>query len=165
MRAKDTPNFIANRIGTFAMMRTLAVAVEQGYTVEEVDMVFGPATGKPKSGVFRTADVVGLDTLMHVTKNCHDALTADERRVGLRAATCAEGAGRQEVARQQDQAGLLQEGRRRHPAARPQDAGVRAADQAALRVDRRGARRRGRRREAAPRARAATIARRRSRAR
>jgi len=80
VRAKDTPNFIANRIGTFAMMRTLAVAVEQGYTVEEVDMVFGPATGKPKSGVFRTADVVGLDTLMHVTKNCHDALTADERR-------------------------------------------------------------------------------------
>ncbi|HEY2730311.1 MAG TPA: 3-hydroxyacyl-CoA dehydrogenase/enoyl-CoA hydratase family protein [Polyangia bacterium] len=80
VRAKDTPNFIANRVGTFAMMRTLAVAVEQGYTVEEVDMVFGPATGKPKSGVFRTADVVGLDTLMHVTKNCHDALTADERR-------------------------------------------------------------------------------------
>jgi 3-hydroxyacyl-CoA dehydrogenase len=80
VRAKDTPNFIANRIGTFAMMRTLAVAIEQGYTVEEVDMVFGPATGKPKSGVFRTADVVGLDTLTHVTKNCFDALTNDERR-------------------------------------------------------------------------------------
>jgi 3-hydroxyacyl-CoA dehydrogenase len=80
VRAKDTPNFIANRIGTFAMMRTLALAIEQGYTVEEVDMVFGPATGKPKSGVFRTADVVGLDTLMHVTKNCFDALPGDERR-------------------------------------------------------------------------------------
>jgi len=80
VRAKDTPNFIANRIGTFSMMRTLAVALEQGYTVEEVDMVFGPATGKPKSGVFRTADVVGLDTLTHVTKNCFDALTGDERR-------------------------------------------------------------------------------------
>jgi len=80
VRAKDTPNFIANRIGTFAMMRTLAVALEQGYTVEEVDMVFGPATGKPKSGVFRTADVVGLDTLTHVTKNCFDALVNDERR-------------------------------------------------------------------------------------
>jgi len=80
VRAKDTPNFIANRIGTFAMMKTLAVAVEQGYTVEEVDMVFGPATGKPKSGVFRTADVVGLDTLTHVTKNCFDALVNDERR-------------------------------------------------------------------------------------
>jgi 3-hydroxyacyl-CoA dehydrogenase len=80
VRAKDTPNFIANRIGTFSMMRTLAVALEQGYTVEEVDMVFGPATGKPKSGVFRTADVVGLDTLTHVTKNCFDALPNDERR-------------------------------------------------------------------------------------
>ena len=80
VRAKDTPNFIANRIGTFAMMRTLAVAIDQGYTVEEVDMVFGPATGKPKSGVFRTADVVGLDTLTHVTKNCFDALVNDERR-------------------------------------------------------------------------------------
>jgi 3-hydroxyacyl-CoA dehydrogenase len=80
VRAKDTPNFIANRIGTFAMMRTLAIAAAEGYTVEEVDMVFGPATGKPKSGVFRTADVVGLDTLVHVTKNCFDALPGDERR-------------------------------------------------------------------------------------
>jgi 3-hydroxyacyl-CoA dehydrogenase len=80
VRAKDTPNFIANRIGTFAMMRTLAVATAEGYTVEEVDMVFGPATGKPKSGVFRTADVVGLDTLVHVTRNCFDALPNDERR-------------------------------------------------------------------------------------
>jgi 3-hydroxyacyl-CoA dehydrogenase len=80
VRAKDTPNFIANRIGTFAMMRTLAEAVAKGYTVEEVDMVFGPATGRPKSAVFRTADVVGLDTLMHVTNNCYDALPDDERR-------------------------------------------------------------------------------------
>jgi 3-hydroxyacyl-CoA dehydrogenase len=80
VRAKDTPNFIANRIGTFAMMRTLTEAVKQGYTVEEVDMVFGPATGRPKSAVFRTADVVGLDTLMHVTRNCAEALLEDERR-------------------------------------------------------------------------------------
>ena len=80
VRAKDTPNFIANRIGTFALMRTLDEAVKQGYTVEEVDMVFGPATGRPKSAVFRTADVVGLDTLVHVTRNCADALPNDERR-------------------------------------------------------------------------------------
>jgi 3-hydroxyacyl-CoA dehydrogenase len=80
VRAKDTPNFIANRIGTFALMRTLREAVEKGYTVEEVDMVFGPATGRPKSAIFRTADVVGLDTLMHVTRNCAEALTDDERR-------------------------------------------------------------------------------------
>jgi 3-hydroxyacyl-CoA dehydrogenase len=80
VRAKDTPNFIANRIGTFALMRTLDEAVKQGYTVEEVDMVFGPATGRPKSAVFRTADVVGLDTLVHVTKTCADAAVDDERR-------------------------------------------------------------------------------------
>ena len=80
VRAKDTPNFIANRIGTFAMMRTLGEAVAKGYTVEEVDMVFGPATGRPKSAVFRTADVVGLDTLLHVTNNCYEAMPDDERR-------------------------------------------------------------------------------------
>jgi len=80
VRAKDTPNFIANRIGTFAMMRTLREAVAGGYTVEEVDAVFGPATGRPKSAVFRTADVVGLDTLVHVTRNCYDGLPGDERR-------------------------------------------------------------------------------------
>jgi len=80
VRAKDTPNFIAHRIGTFALMRTLDEGVKQGYTVEEVDMVFGPATGRPKSAVFRTADVVGLDTLVHVTKNCADTLPDDERR-------------------------------------------------------------------------------------
>jgi len=80
VRAKDTPNFIANRIGTFALMRTLDEAVKGGYTVEEVDMIFGPATGRPKSAVFRTADVVGLDTLMHVTRNCFEALPGDERR-------------------------------------------------------------------------------------
>jgi 3-hydroxyacyl-CoA dehydrogenase len=80
VRGKDTPNFIANRIGTFALLRTLDEAVKKGYTVEEVDMIFGPASGRPKSAVFRTADVVGLDTLLHVTKNCYDALVDDERR-------------------------------------------------------------------------------------
>jgi len=78
--AKDTPNFIANRIGTFALMRTLVEAGKQGFTVEEVDAIFGPALGRPKSAVFRTADVVGLDTLVHVTRNCHEALIGDERR-------------------------------------------------------------------------------------
>ena len=80
VRAKDTPNFIANRIGTFALMRALDLAVSEGYTVEEVDMVLGPATGRPKSAVFRTADVVGLDTLVHVAQHCHEALVDDERR-------------------------------------------------------------------------------------
>jgi 3-hydroxyacyl-CoA dehydrogenase len=80
VHAKDTPNFIANRIGTFALMRALDLAVKEGYTIEEVDMVLGPATGRPKSAVFRTADVVGLDTLVHVAQHCAEALVDDERR-------------------------------------------------------------------------------------
>ena len=80
VRAKDTPNFIANRIGTFGLMRTLSLAVEKGYSVEEVDAIFGKALGRPKSAVFRTADVVGLDTLAHVSNNCFEALKKDERR-------------------------------------------------------------------------------------
>jgi 3-hydroxyacyl-CoA dehydrogenase len=80
VRAKDTPNFIGNRIGTFAIQRALEIAVKEGYTVEEVDMVLGPATGRPKSAVFRTADVVGLDTLVHVAKGSYDSLVDDERR-------------------------------------------------------------------------------------
>ncbi len=77
---KDTTNFIANRIGTYGMMRTLQLMDSHGLTIEEVDKIFGPAMGRPKSAVFRTADLVGLDTFMHVTKNCYDSLTKDEAR-------------------------------------------------------------------------------------
>jgi 3-hydroxyacyl-CoA dehydrogenase len=77
---KDTTNFIANRIGTYGMMKTLAHMQADGFTVEEVDKIFGPPLGRPKSAVFRTADLVGLDTLMHVTQNCYDTLTQDEER-------------------------------------------------------------------------------------
>src|SRR4051812_19140460 len=70
---KDTTNFIANRIGTYGMMRTIARMQAEGFTVEEVDKICGPALGRPKSAVFRTADLVGLDTLFHVTKNCYDS--------------------------------------------------------------------------------------------
>jgi 3-hydroxyacyl-CoA dehydrogenase len=80
VRAKDTPNFIGNRIGTFSLLRALDLAVREGYTVEEVDLVFGPATGRPRSAVFRTADLVGIDTLVHVARHCHEALVDDERR-------------------------------------------------------------------------------------
>jgi len=78
--AKDTPNFVANRIGIFAMMATLQAMEKLGLTVEEVDLVCGPPMGKPKSAVFRTADIVGLDTIAHITRNCYEALTEDERR-------------------------------------------------------------------------------------
>jgi 3-hydroxyacyl-CoA dehydrogenase len=77
---KDTPNFIANRIGIFGMMYTLHTMVKEGFTIEEIDAVFGPATGRPKSAVFRTADMVGLDTLVHVANNCYESLPDDEAR-------------------------------------------------------------------------------------
>jgi 3-hydroxyacyl-CoA dehydrogenase len=77
---KDTTNFIANRIGVYGMMRTLSSMREAEMTVEEVDKIFGPAMGRPKSAVFRTADIVGLDTFIHVAKNCYDTLAHDERR-------------------------------------------------------------------------------------
>ncbi len=77
---KDTTNFIANRIGTYGMMATIQQMDAAGLVIEEVDKIFGPPLGKPKSAIFRTADLVGLDTLMHVTTNCYDSLVNDEER-------------------------------------------------------------------------------------
>jgi len=82
---KDTTNFIANRIGTYGMMRTIQLMEHHGVTIEEVDKIFGPAMGRPKSAVFRTADIVGLDTFLHVTKNCYDSLPADPARETFKA--------------------------------------------------------------------------------
>ncbi|MGZ8785236.1 MAG: 3-hydroxyacyl-CoA dehydrogenase/enoyl-CoA hydratase family protein [Acidimicrobiia bacterium] len=64
--AKDTPNFVGNRIGTFGMTSVFHWMSHFGMGVTETDKIFGPATGRPKSAVFRTADVVGLDTMAHV---------------------------------------------------------------------------------------------------
>jgi 3-hydroxyacyl-CoA dehydrogenase len=77
---KDTTNFIANRIGVYGMMEAMAAVSDEGYTIEEVDAVFGPALGRPKSAIFRTADIVGLDTFIHVAQNCYDNLKNDECR-------------------------------------------------------------------------------------
>ena len=78
--AKDTPNFIANRIGTFSMLNALRLMDKLGMTIEEVDACTGPAIGQPKSATFRTADIVGLDVLMHVVKNIYETATDDESR-------------------------------------------------------------------------------------
>ncbi len=77
--AKDTPNFIANRVGTYAMMLSIK-ALEDDYTIEEIDALTGPLTGRPKSATFRTADVVGLDTLSYVSQNLWEAVTNDPDR-------------------------------------------------------------------------------------
>jgi len=78
--AKDTPNFIANRIGTYSMLNALRLMVTLGMTVEEVDACTGPAVGWPKSATFRTADIVGLDVLVHVVKNIYETAPNDESR-------------------------------------------------------------------------------------
>ena len=78
--AKDSTNFIANRIGTYGMLRVLKDMLKAELTVEEVDKIFGPPMGRPKSAVFRTTDIVGLDTFVHVAQNCYDTLTRDEER-------------------------------------------------------------------------------------
>jgi 3-hydroxyacyl-CoA dehydrogenase len=78
--AKDTPNFIANRVGTFSMLNALHLMGALGMTVEEVDACTGPAIGQPKSATFRTADLVGLDVLLHVVKNIYETVPNDESR-------------------------------------------------------------------------------------
>ena len=78
--AKDTPNFIANRIGTFSMLNAIRQMTALGMTVEEVDACTGPAVGWPKSATFRTADLVGLDVLVHVVKNIYETAPNDESR-------------------------------------------------------------------------------------
>lgn len=77
---KDTPAFIANRIGIFSIMNTINVAQELSLTVEDVDNLTGPLIGRPKSATFRTADVVGIDTLVKVSENLYHSLPKDEKR-------------------------------------------------------------------------------------
>src|SRR5215213_9506264 len=78
--AKDRPNFIANRIGTFGALFTIKTMLDDGYSIEEVDKMTGPAVGRPKSATFRTFDLVGLDVFTHVIKNLFEALPEDEER-------------------------------------------------------------------------------------
>src|ERR1700730_9110706 len=80
VRAKDTPNFIANRIGTFSMLTSMSLMARFGMSVEEVDACTGPAIGWPKSATFRTADIVGLDVLTNVVRNIYENAPQDESR-------------------------------------------------------------------------------------
>ena len=76
--AHDTPNFIANRIGTFVMLNTFRTMLEQGLSIEETDALTGAAIGWPKTGTFRLADMVGIDVLVNVARN-FAASSSDER--------------------------------------------------------------------------------------
>ena len=82
--AKDTPNFIANRIGAFVTGNILRVMAEEGYSIEEIDALTGPAMGLPKSATFRTLDLVGLDLAVQVGRNLYEAVPSDERREAFR---------------------------------------------------------------------------------
>lgn len=79
VQAKDTPAFVANRIGVFGIMDVFHLVTDMGLTVEEVDRLTGPVIGHPKSATFRTADVVGLDTLVKVAEGVKDNCPKDER--------------------------------------------------------------------------------------
>lgn len=78
--AKDTPAFIANRIGVFGIMAIFKLIDKMGLTIDEVDALTGPIIGRPKSATFRTADVVGIDTLVKVAKGVADNCPTDEQR-------------------------------------------------------------------------------------
>ncbi len=77
---KDTPNFVGNRIGVHAMLATIHAMVEMDLQPEDVDSITGPAMAHPKSASFRTADLVGVDTFVHVAENCYASLVDDEDR-------------------------------------------------------------------------------------
>jgi 3-hydroxyacyl-CoA dehydrogenase len=81
--AKDTPAFIANRVGTFSIMELFNNMHTFGLTIPEIDKLTGPIIGRAKSATFRTADIVGLDTLVHVAKNIQDS-TDDEAKEAFR---------------------------------------------------------------------------------
>ncbi len=77
---KDTPAFIANRIGVYSIMSVFRLMEETGLSIKAIDTLTGPLTGKPKSATFRTADVVGIDTLVHVAENIYKDCPEDEER-------------------------------------------------------------------------------------
>lgn len=77
---RDTPNFVGNRIGAYAMMAAIHQMLDSDIAPEEVDAIAGPPLGRPKSAAFRTADMVGIDTFVHVADNCHRLLADDPER-------------------------------------------------------------------------------------
>lgn len=81
--ARDTPNFIANRIGVFSMFTALRLMQEQGLAIEEVDALTGSVIGWPRTGTFRLADLVGIDVLAHVAKNFAESRAGDASATGL----------------------------------------------------------------------------------
>jgi 3-hydroxyacyl-CoA dehydrogenase len=113
---KDTPNFIANRMFSFVQSDVIEFAIENGYTVEEVDRLTGTLLGRPKSGTFRLSDLVGIDVMSMVGENLYAMVPDDEDREVLRGeySTCGAGtAGRKQDPGRKDRPGILQDRCRR----------------------------------------------------
>jgi len=78
--AKDTPNFVGNRIGIQGIGAIIKAMVEEKMTIPEIDAIFGPGLGRPKTAIFKTVDLVGLDTIIHVCKNSYELCSNDEQK-------------------------------------------------------------------------------------
>ena len=78
--AKDTPNFVGNRIGVQGMVKAMQLMVEDGLSIQEVDALFGPVMGRPKTAMFKTSDLVGLDTMGHVARNSYELIADEEEK-------------------------------------------------------------------------------------
>ncbi len=78
--AKDTPNFVGNRIGIQGIGAIIKAMVEEKMTIPEIDAIFGPGLGRPKTAIFKTVDLVGLDTIIHVCKNSYELCPNDEQK-------------------------------------------------------------------------------------
>ena len=132
VHAKDTPNFIANRIGTFSALNVMRLMQEMDLSIEEVDALTGQAVGWPKMATFRLTDMVGLDVLGHVVRNA-SANIHDERN-DLKLPNFLPSDVGTEVARRQNQGWLLQEAKKRRgrtaAGARLEDAGISSAAEA-----------------------------------
>jgi 3-hydroxyacyl-CoA dehydrogenase len=115
VRAKDTPNFIANRIGVFSMCNGFRHATELGLSIEEADAVAGPPTARPATGLFRLADLVGLDTILHVAENSYQSQPGDEARETFRETALVEALVRRKLLGDKTGAGFY----KRQPGAAP----------------------------------------------
>jgi 3-hydroxyacyl-CoA dehydrogenase len=126
VRAKDTPNFIANRVGIAGMLATMKEAEAYGLSYDVVDDLTGKKLGRASSGTFRTADVVGLDTMAHVIKTLQDNLADDPFFPSYATPPVLAALIEQGRAGPEDRRRLLQEGGQGHPAPGPGQGRLRA---------------------------------------
>ena len=105
--AKDTPNFVGNRIGVQGMVKSMQLMVEEGLSIQEVDALFGPTLGRPKTAMFKTSDLVGLDTMGHVARNSYELVTDEEEKKDFVIPGLCQPDDRKETAGQENPGGFL----------------------------------------------------------